>query len=464
MDKHKRLLIILFMTFSVFGCFSKRDDTWTTFSLGIPEEIAPSRAHSISVNYVLKQTHEPFLRKESNGDYSSKLFQSWDRDINNKEFNFCLNDGLKFPSGRVYGVKNLKADFERIIDRKFKNKPVSLTERQSCVKVSFGQPNENFLEVLTFYENAPTEKSQTPKVEDGFGAYVLSLKSDKKMVLNRKKKSEGKFNKIEFININNSRSYLKNYELIEDYNFIPENEIPVWAKENYQKISRTPLKTGILLLNIKDKAVRSAIFNCVNIKRLRQGLFPSIEEFVDIKSILPIGISGGESGSQDQKCTKRKFDKQRLTLYSWENIDLHSLNEELSDLKRKTGIDVVIKKRPYNDLNTVLYSGDFDLIVIGATTKNQEYAPFFDTLAGKKTTVFKYIPSYVHKRFEKLVSAESREQQKSIALDLQKMLIDNHHVLPLFLFKRTFYYPKNIKGLDFGYDYLDFPEVDKLEI
>lgn len=456
-----RFLVILLFIFTAASCRMKVDDEWTVLTAGLPYEIKTENADSLLVAYILKQTHEPLFRKQENGGFVSNVLDRWSRNSNYSEFIFCIDSPKYFNDVEIFDINSLLNHLKNNVNRT-KEIYIKLINN-NCLKQTFKKANFNYLNLLSKIENAPTINSKNPKVENGLGSYELVSLDKDSIRLDRKKKIDNAFNSIRFINIDSFDQ--SNLEQVEDFNYIPINRIPESIKNEYKSFEITYLATGVLVLNIENYEIRNRLFNCLNIQLFRSAIVPGKTNFIDIASLLPIGIKGSIPGLINQSCLFDKTDKHlKLKFKIWEDVDLGKLSEVMNDLKLKTGLDVKIITRKYSDLLQDIYSRKDDIFPILFDTKVTEYEPFFESLAYGNKRVIKYSYSEIDQLYNLLLNESNLKKKSMIAYNLQQEILSKKIVIPLMQKKRTLYYPLKVKSLDISDDFMGFPDVKKLNI
>lgn len=468
MVKLRIVILYIFIISSLSSCsvFNK-DETWVAVLTGIPKEIKPSMSHSLLVSYVLKQTHEPLLKKDKNSNYYSDIIEKWQRSVDHKQIEFCLLKDKYFDETTKFTSDDLAQFLKAVIENNKLETP-SIIKKENCIQYSFNKPQEKLLELLTFIGNAPTHKSNIPDIENGLGAYFVTELDSKKILLKRKINSSTGFNKIEFLNINNLTTEQLNSETIKDYNFVSGDKIPDWVKVKYLSFNITTLKTRALFINIPDAEMRDKIFNCMDIKSLRTVIFGSKTPMIDIASILPMGIVGASPGTIKQKCstivslaTKKKFN-----LILWDIPNKNGLESLLESFFKKTGINIIAEYHSYNELLDFIYKkrSNYNLIPLAIDTKVPSYEQYFESFGDSNKTHFSFMIPDVVNTYKQVTASENTEEKKKYALKLQDLILSNHLVLPLYQISQTFYYPKYLKNILVGFDYLDFPDIGRIEI
>ena len=178
---HFKIAILLVL---VVSCTKQSDDTWDVIAVGIPKELSPKVAEINMGLYILRQTHEPFLYKDSDGQYRSRILSSWSRSIDNKNYNLCLKQDLHFTPSKRYTDESFQSDIRRIATKY--SPDVKIKSSNNCIKLSFPKKSNRFLYELAKYENAPNTPSTNSSWDYGLGDFYVTKYSEQSVSLKRK--------------------------------------------------------------------------------------------------------------------------------------------------------------------------------------------------------------------------------------------------------------------------------------
>jgi len=452
------------VSFVLTGCFAGRDDNWDVIALGLPSEISPRFSHSLSTAYVLKQTHEPLFRHDDRKGYFSNVLDNWKRSIDSTEFSLCVGRPKPFGDGSAFDSAKLR-EFLATNLRRLQFSNYVIIAKDDCEIVRFNQSQRRFLYEFSLPENAPSQTSRLPKIENGLGAYFVDQALSDKLILKRKVTSKNGYNSITFTNVDQLDAAQIEKMGAEDHNLLPVFKIPQKIKTTYKSYQTMPLKIGALVLNIKDPEVRRAVADCVDIRKLRETLFTNGTQFSDISSILPVGVPGARSGLLPRRCSESKKQAKALRFATWMGAHQDELKKDLSGLGRQVGVEVKPEYYSYSDLTKLIYykKDQYDLLVIKIDTKSKATSPFFEVFVDAKKSILRKPLTQFNGDLQALRAAEGDGLVSAAAERLQKSLIDGKYVLPLFQETRALYYPKALKNIYLDDDYLDFPNLSRVE-
>ena len=292
--------------------------------------------------YVLKQTHEPILRKDDGQNYTSRILSRWSRNIDYTQYTLCPSPSLRFNENNPFPVTMFQSHLSAIT-RQF-DPDFSLTQKDRCSIVRFPKPRKSFLEFLTLYENAPTFK-ESDKLEIGLGPFYVKKIGSEEIILARKKPVGNGYNEISLYEYHGPADSRLHSEKIKDFNFIPDFDVPGWVRRDYASFKNVELKSEVLIINHPDINIRKIIYECVDVQKLRQAFFPKKNNFYDISNILPTGIPGAKSGLPPQTCGGRSTQAGHsgpLVFANWMNGNDEELRRFASDFSAKTGLQLKI--------------------------------------------------------------------------------------------------------------------------
>jgi hypothetical protein len=455
--------IILCLICILSSCSKKKDDTWNTIAVGLPNKLDPSVAMLNMGYYLLKQTHLPFLQKNSKGTFDSNLLTEWSRSLNSQDFKFCLKIAADFDNNNKYTSLGLFADLKRIATKYDKESRIS--KKNDCILVSFGQSSFSFLEVLSQYENAPTLPIDDKPFDLGLGAYRVKDFTKDNIVLERKVKVNDGYNKIIFHSYNGKDDTILQRNDIEDFNRVLISHLPSWVIKKYKSYPVSLLQTVVLLLNQKNFNERNSLFNCLDVKKFRDAYFPKRNQYADITTILPLGIVGGEKGLPNQSCPKNLGSMREFVIYNWNVDNQLSLKKYFSEIEKQHGIKVKIKNIKMSEFaNLVLKdTHPYDMAVIALDAVSEDYEAFFGPLVNKVRVIDVKAPKSA-KLLGEINNLRDDDKRVKIIRALNDQLNRKKVVLPLFQEVRQFYFPDHLTGLKLGRDSLEYLNIAEIKL
>ncbi len=456
----RSVLLIVSLLLSFGKVFAVANDTWGVVLLSVPPVISPAAAGVNTAYYILKQTHEPVLRKDDGSNYSSKILSTWSRSLKFYDYLFCPKTDLIFDARKKFTLEDLLGHLRKIT--KNFDKEAVISRKLDCVAVKFPVPRSLYLEYLSRYENAPSAPISGKNDENGLGPYFIVEHTADKISLARKKPVSNGYNRIVIYGYSGLAAGEAFKTEINDYNRISPSDVPKTVPANSQSFSNAVLKSFNLIINHPDKDVRDAVYNCVDVDKLRRAYLPGQQEFIDIKSILPLGVSGAEGGRPNQLCKKFKAPKNMkpLLFANWRNDNVAQMKEFSRQFYGMTGVPMVILTvSPEEFSKGVLGAGHpFNLEVLVLDAVSPEYSAFFEYIC-RRNGLINYLMPKAEALYKRLLAEEEEGRRINIAKEISMEISRESAVLPLFQEIRKFYYPKEIININVGMGFLEYPEV-----
>ena len=457
---YKKIIIFSLLLLCSASCSKKsNDDTWDIIAFGLPKIITPSIANINMGLYILKQTHEPLFRYKKRTELYSNLLNNWDRDLKYQHFNFCIKSNLYFSKGNPYEVDHLKQDLSKVavkLSSKFK-----IGVNGKCIKIQFEYAQKSFLDMLTKYKNAPSRSTQNNKWDNGLGHFKITNITNKKISLKRKVQVEDGYNKVNFWAYSGKDDPVLTFSGIEDYNRVLIQDLPANKLKSYQKFNVAVLQTINLVLNVKDAELRKDLFNCLEINEFRQAFMPEQKDFLDVGTILPIGIPYSRKEKILQNC-KPKKSIGIVKFYNWNKSSTNSLKSYFSNLQKRTGLSIqVIDITMSQFVEMILKSPHpYDLTVVALDATDVNYNAYFSPIIDEKSVV-DIERKELQKLYEKFKANKPNEQSVDA---ITSQILKRHLLLPLYQEVRDFYFPKHVKSLTLGKNDLEYLEISELRL
>lgn len=465
----KNKIILLLGVLGVFlaSCHNYRAPVrqWGVLAVGLPEKITISRARGNTTYYILKQTHEPIFRKNDGQNYSSRVLKSWTRNIDYTQYVFCPKTSLHFNDSVVFTTAAFHSHINTVTGRFDPN--FVLTQKDGCSIVGFKKSKTGYLDFLTLYENAPSV-NQSENIELGLGPFYVQSLTEESIVLARKRPIRNGYNEIvlyEYRGENDSN--LQNHN-IKDFNLIPDFDLPKWVIDEYAGFTNVELKTVALIINHPDKEIRKSIYNCVDVAKLREAFFPKKSDFHNIQTILPVGIAGAKAGKPVQFCNRKTISSKTNTpivFANWMYGNDNQLNEFTDEFYKKTGIKITITNFPPKKLVKVFnkYPRPYNLVIIVFDAVRSNPSAFFESFTKSDGFHDFEIPK-IKELYKMMNDEDDSDKRKTIVSKMVNEIINQAVALPLYQSVKKIYYPKEIKNIEVGRGFLEYPEVAKFRI
>jgi len=450
-------LILVGLTFAA-GCRGASEN-WVVLANSLPSQVRTNQAFVSIVLYILKQTHEPLLRRDDGENYSSRILRKWERSLDFRGFAFCPDQSLRFNARTKFTAGLLGKHLESVT-RKLDDSAV-LEIRDSCVNVKFARSHPNYLFYLTQYENAPTVE-RDGVVEDGLGPFMVEKVEKNIILLTRKVPVRRGYNTIAVRQ--NSPDISAGDRGIADRNLISGMELPLSAQGDYQGFYSTELRTGDLIINHLDPEMRRMIYNCTDIKMLRSSFFPSKSDFFDVVSVLPIGVPGAKQGEPRQDCgaalAALPHKHGPIIFSNWRTDNDEQMNRFAEAFFKRTGVGMRVVHYPPAEFKKMLHSRPrpYHLTIMHLDAVVPDHRAFLEVFFRKDGYLDFDLPVGA-KFFEGMLSAEDVGRKHALAMSVVGELAKEAVALPLYQSVRVFWYPKKIENIVVGKGFLEYPEI-----
>ncbi len=460
-------LLIPVLTIWAWQSSSNKDDqVWDVVFMGIPNSLNPQDVEVSTVGYLLNQTHRPLFYKNQDGVYRSDLLSKIAQDQSGLNLSLCVREQIQLGSSRLLQSSDLHSFISRRTSEL--NLKVDIESNGQCLLLKFKELHHDFFDIFSKMENAPSWNFGD-SFDEGLGDFYVSKSNSDYIELTRKSENKRGFNKImvhAYVNQGALESLISSRR-IEDLNRISAELVPKYIRETYASYEVALLQTGILLLNIKNDELRRLIYNCLNISDFRIAFSPGQAFFKDIKTILPIGVPGAQSGKPDQHCnlngaSPKRFGK--VSFWNWKDNNREQLKQFLDHFSSKIGIEIEYQEVAPERLFSIVKHDEqkHELIVIGLSANEFHYRDFYQYLLDPKHTILSKIPIDFRKEIDLLDARPSLRLQSELIQKLDSALFEKAVALPLFQQIRPFFYPKELKGLEFGSNFLAHPIVSEI--
>ncbi len=441
---------------------SSEKDVWKVLIGALPAEVSVKNESETSTFYVLRQTHEPVFRQDDGQNYASRILKRWGRNNLSTEYLFCPDTTLRFDAKNGFSFQYFLSYISEVTK---KYEPgATINKNEGCVSIRFQKPKHGYLDFLSKFDNAPSIKVETG-YESGLGPFFVKSVKSKQITLERKKPVRNGYNKVIFHEYSGPGDVRLNDRSICDFNKLSTFQQPEWIQKEFAGFFNIELRVVGLAINNPDSRFRDAVYNCVDAGEFREAFLPERKGLLDVKWLLPLGIPGGEAGRSSTACTNEKKhylkNKQIVlaNLYQNNAVQLREFSKRLFD---RTGLKLIIKNYVPKDLVSELHNRSklksYGLIVIVSDTVRPEYAPFFEYYLGE-AAVIDSVPADLRKMYKELLSLDGRADKVKAAMALASGVQREAVVLPLYQSSTKLYYPQNIKNLDVGRGFSEYPEV-----
>lgn len=438
---------------------------WEVLVTTLPVTISTQNAHINTVYYVLRQTHEPILNKDDGQNYTSKILENWAHDLGYSRYTFCPKVNLEFRKDHPF-TRELFRSHMFSITRNFE-KTFELITEGDCYTIVFPTPQKSYLDYLTLYENAPTSPD-TSAFDIGLGPfYIKSLEAGKVVLLRKHPVSHG-YSEIVLHLYKGVADPIRQNRDISDFNLIPATDVPEWVIHQYAGFDNIELKSRNLIINHPDASVRRLIRNCLDVDGFRRAYVPRQTDFLDLQTVLPLGLAGAKAGLPIQNCNSRMFNVHPSTpiIYLNNRDDNNSQIQSIAEnFRAKTGIAFNVVKYPPEQMASIKLQRprpyNLIVVVIDAVMANYEafFGPFLDS-----SGYHDFDGTVLRKLYGELLRTDDSQLKMGIVNKMLGELEKQNIVLTLYQVKGKLFYPRNIKNIEVGKGFLQYPEVAEFRL
>lgn len=455
--KHGLAVAFCLALVAAFAFFRPHSRTWGVCVVGLPEKVHIALADEDVPLYILKQTHEPLLRRDDGQNYTSKILSQWRRNADSTMYEFCPSKKARFDASNPFTADLLKKHLGAVTAKYVPEFETALSGE--CVEVRFKNGRSGYMDFLSMLSNAPT-LSKTENIELGLGEFDTKSVEKNRIVLERKKKCRNCYTNIVIYEAAANPEDDFKREDVADFNRISWRELPQDLAKRFVSFESIPLKSGGLVLTSKDKNLRRVIYGCVDIPQFRRVIFPHKKKFNDISTILPVGVPGGVAGKPEQHCQPLKNYGRAVRLAAIARGNETQVEEYAQSFRRLTGVEMKVQFYSAHELVKLLFSRPhpFDMVAISFSVVQPEYETFFKDFVANDGLIDYDLPQVAGLR-KSLLQLEDEQGKADLASKIANELGREAVVLPLYQEVRTFYYPSEIKNMMVGRGFTEYPEV-----
>lgn len=449
------------------SCAREEGRVWQALLPALPPRVSTELAGINVEQYILTQTHEPLFRTDDGMNFHSNILGDWSRSIDSKTYRFCPRPSLTFDAAHDFSTAFLRAHIERVT-RQFAPAR-SVTQEADCVSVKFAREQPGYVRFLSSFENAPSIKQDDPRIEAGLGAYRVARFSAEKIVLARKTPIRDGYNEIILRLYAGPNDPERGNRRITDFNLIPPSDLPEWVKTDYQDIGGSLPKSYNLIINHPEPRIRKTVYDCLDMDGLRRAYFPARSSFLNLKTLLPVGVPGAQPGKPAQTCGANAAAGRGLTtplvFFNWGENNEAALLRLMRDFSDRTGIPVEIKPITLSGLAALILKRPhpYNLAVVSMTVRrdDQSFMNFVVTPTGLLDVE---LPE-ASRLYARLLAERDPVRRGPLTAEIMAEITRQAVVLPLFQEERRFYYPAEIKNIYAGEGFQDeYPIIGNLRL
>lgn len=448
----------------------------------MPSSFLPQQALDVTTVKIIKYITEPLFIFDNELGLTSQLLESWKvskektlyefvlrkqvlfhdgKELTTDDVIFTLKEALKGKTSTITYIKSIQ-DIKKVDKYKFKillSKPSSLLFQALADRKLSIVPDH-------YRSIKPQEFAKHPI---GIGKYILKEHNTNYILLESFAKYHSKqpiTKRIKFIVINDKKAYqsfvkkqpLEDLNLLIQYNVISENDID---HSKYKSLNYPLLMTAFIGINHKhkifeDNNLRAFLFTFFRDNQINKILKGS--SFIEATGFVPFGMIGNLTKSEmPKRQTDLKLLYGKLKPKKKYNISLkfyYGAPQTIKDFKKYIGqklkpfpnIHISINRRPTQDLVKDVKGSHFELIYL-RWGGDFPYTYFYLTpfRSGAKENYFNITSTALDNKLDSF-SVSSREGEKNFFQEVDKLILSQFLIIPLYYPKPKYYFPKTLKG------------------
>lgn len=413
----------------------------------IPSRISPQDAMVTYSLFILRQLHEPLFSYEMNG-HSSNILRSWEADRDYRRFTLCLRDDVIFSNGRPLTLAELERNLDRFSRLKYYRTPLKHIQRGSagCLVLTFDGPYSDFVPDFEDYSRSIIDTTtESSSVVVGISPYRVARFEPGKAV------QLGVADHVKARPIVDSILIERFHDGIDlrdfdELNFLPPDAVPRSVTHRMRKFKTFTIKGYYMLINTPRKAVRRAVFNCIDRETLQRTMFPEYPAFSVLQSPLPVGVTFPLDAPVAQRCTAAKLPARtalEFITFIEDKDRVRDIERALNSMLGRGNVSVQARGMPANDLVNILTSPGkaYDATVIGFGGRTiLPYLKAF-ALGSAEERFLEPRPLLQEFRLADFAGDKAAADFRALVNRLFRRLLEEHYLLPIAQVHKDYYYP-----------------------
>nr|HPQ81987.1 hypothetical protein [bacterium] len=429
----------------------------------VPPNIDPADSHINFRLYVIKQLHEPLFSSSAIGKPKSRILDSWFASPDGAEYTFCLKPSLAYSNGKAVTNEDLWENFRLFDERGYLARKIAGHRAEGgCLAISFDAPYPRLTWDLMSYKTSIADPAtRGERVVVGISPYRVTEIGER--IIRLRAESGVRYREISFHYWRPGDEAL--FRGFDDINMVVANDIPADIDEYMNRYDLAMMKIYGMVINSANPELRSYLFNCLDIDKLRGMTDRKKKAFRDVGGVLPLGMPGAVAGRVKQECPaapmKRRTKAKMVTFYE-DCAD--EMREYLTARLGPLGIDAEVKVVDSNEMSYYLWSKEkpYDMAIIGIDSPLPEPISFFSNfLPGESalTNVRNRTLEKIAGEYSDAAPDAQREEQMRRA---NMAVIEAHQVLPLYQADSPLFYSKRVSHVGADQFLIGIPKIEEL--
>ncbi len=481
-----------------------------------PESLDPIDSRNYWESEIVLQLFDGLLRFDQNLNVAPALAQNWKVSPDGKTYTFNLRKGVRFHNGREVKAEDFVLSLTRLLDPRWKSpdaehysrilgatdyrsgkapKVAGLTALNDyTLQIRLERTYAPFLCVLAQQPASVVPQEEIEKHDRQFGrspvgtgAYRLhSWNSDGEIFLTANPAYFDGRPYLDGVRIK-TFSALNAHETFQDFlnqnldiSFVPSQHVQLaQSQKDWVYVSRPILRFMYLGINLKDRLMQDIhVRRAIHMAIEKSQVVGQEPDYSIMHNLIPLSLLGyNPAASRDlynveeaKRALKlsRSYRGGPLKVSLWHATPSESrakLLARLTDNLNAAGIDVDVKIVPsLNELTKKIYSGKTQLFLIGEVIDFPDPDALLNRLFNSKSegNHFGYQNAQVDQMLQEAQSSLDENLRAQLYREIEKRILDDHVIIPLFVVKYSFVTHKRVQGLELnplGFQYLPFRKV-----
>jgi oligopeptide transport system substrate-binding protein len=481
-----------------------------------PESLDPIHSRNYAESEIVLQLFDGLLRFDQNLNIAPALAQDWQVSSDGRNYTFHLRKGVRFHNGREVTAEDFVYSLTRLLDPRWnsvdethyskvlgaddyrKGKVPSIKGLKALdpltLRITLEGTYAPFLRVLAQQPASvvPREEVERSDLEfgkrpvgtgayrfkqwDSAGEIILSANPD---YFEGCPYLEGI--RIKTLSTLNARDNFQDFlDRKLDISFVPSGQLQVvYSRADWVYVSRPILRFMYLGINLKDRMmrdvnIRKAIHYAIN----KSEVVGDEPDYSITNNLIPLSLLGSkpeanpdlynpEAARQVLKLF-RLHNPQRLKINLWHATNFKERKQLLTRLAsnlQAVGIEVDLRiVSSLRELLEKIYSGQTQAFLIGEVIDFPDPDALLNRLfnSRSKGNPFAYKNVDVDQMLQEAQRTLDEELRAQLYGRIEKQILEDHVIIPLFLAKCSFVTHKSVQGIEvnpLGFQYLPFRKV-----
>jgi oligopeptide transport system substrate-binding protein len=481
-----------------------------------PESLDPIHSKNYAESEIVLQLFDGLLRFDQNLNIAPALAQDWQVSSDGRNYTFHLRKGVHFHNGREVTAEDFVYSLTRLLDPRWKSvdethysKILGANEYREgkarsieglkaldplTLRITLEETYAPFLRILAQQPASvvPREEVERRDLEFGkrpvgTGAYRFSqwdpageilLSANPDYFEGRPFLQGIRIKTLSTLNAHDNFQDFLDRKL--DISFVPSGQLPVvHSRADWVYVSRPILRFMYLGINLKDRMmrdvnIRKAIHYAIN----KSEVVGEEPDYSITNNLIPLSLLGSNpeanpdlynlEAARQALALSGLHHSRRLKINLWHATNFQERKKLLARLANNlqaVGMEVDLRIVPsLRELLEKIYSGQTQLFLIGEVIDFPDPDALLNRLFNSKSkgNPFAYKNVEVDRLLLEAQTTLDEHLRAQLYGKIEKQILEDHVMIPLFLAKCSFVTHKNVQGIEvnpLGFQYLPFRKV-----